>query len=165
MTEDDFTVIAGQLQAFAVRYIIVGGMAVVAHGYGRMTFDVYLVVALTRDNIVAVFKALGCLGYRPRVPVTAEQFADPVLRHTWVQDKGMQVLSLWSDTHPTTSVDLFVEEPFDFEEAYSRAVVETLENGTRVRFVDIDTLIDMKQIAGRPQDLEDVKRLETLRDG
>jgi hypothetical protein len=38
----------------------------------------------------------------------------------WREEKGLTLFSLWSPSHPGTEVDLFVEEPFDFEEAWSR---------------------------------------------
>ena len=44
-----------------VRRLLVGGMAVVAHGYGRMTFDIDLVIQLSPDNILRAFKALASL--------------------------------------------------------------------------------------------------------
>ena len=34
-----FMAIAHTLQDEGVRYLLAGGLAVVAHGYGRMTFD------------------------------------------------------------------------------------------------------------------------------
>ena len=58
-----------------VRFLIVGGLAVVAHGYGRMTQDIDLVISLESDSVRRVFAALASLGYRPRGPVTAESFA------------------------------------------------------------------------------------------
>jgi hypothetical protein len=59
-----------------VRYLIAGGLAVNAHGYARLTQDVDLVIALDAANVVRAFERLAKLGYRPLVPITAEQFAD-----------------------------------------------------------------------------------------
>jgi len=74
----------------------------------------------------------------------------------------MQVLSLWSDRHPQTPVDLFVREPFDFDTEYGAAREETLEAGISFRVVRLATLIGMKRIAGREKDLADVRSLEAL---
>ena len=63
----------------------VGGMAVVAHGYGRMTADIDLVVQLKRDNILKALEALAALGFHPRAPVKAEQFADEETRKRWIR--------------------------------------------------------------------------------
>ncbi|MGH8587764.1 MAG: hypothetical protein ACREXX_00045 [Gammaproteobacteria bacterium] len=76
--------------------------------------DVDLVVQLRADNIVAAFHALGALGYRPLVPVTAEAFSDKAQRERWIEDKGMQVLTFFSDQHKATSVDIFVIEPLRY---------------------------------------------------
>ncbi|TAK53352.1 MAG: hypothetical protein EPO25_10995 [Gammaproteobacteria bacterium] len=152
-------IILEALAAAAVRYLIAGGLAVNAHGYLRFTKDVDLVIELEPDNLRAALEALGRLGYRPAVPVPLAQFADPVRRESWVREKGMQVFQLWSDAHPETSVDLFVTMPFDFGQEYDRALVKPLREGLPVRFVSIPTLIRMKELAGRSQDLIDIEHL------
>lgn len=156
--------IARHLNDAKVRYIIVGGMAVVAHGYGRMTFDVDMVIKLDRQNILHAFSALAKAGYRPRVPITPEQFADASVREVWIKEKGMMVLNLWSDVYRDTAVDIFVSEPFDFERAEAASLCESLDDGTPVRFADIPTLIQMKRSAGREKDLDDIRHLEKLVD-
>ena len=156
------TAIARAFAEGGVRYLVAGGMAVVAHGYGRLTYDIDLVIRLNPENILRAFDALSRLGYRPRVPITAAQFADPVLRRQWRTEKGMQVLNLFSDTHRDTPVDLFVEEPFDFEASFERALVEELAKGVPLRIVDLPTLIAMKRSAGRPKDIDDVAHLERI---
>ena len=99
-----------------VQYLVAGGLAVNAHGYLRFTKGVGFVLRLVPNNIEHAFSALGKLGYRPNVPVTARQFADPVKRESWICDKGMQVLQFWSDEHPETPIDIFVTEPFPYDE-------------------------------------------------
>ena len=74
-----------------VRFLVVGGLAVVAHGYGRQTQDVDLVIRLRPDSIGAAFAALSSLGYRPRVRVTAEMLSDRATRDALVRDRGMLV--------------------------------------------------------------------------
>jgi hypothetical protein len=158
-----FEAIADALNSQGVRYLVVGGMAVVAHGHGRMTHDLDLVISLDRGNILRAFAALSGLGYQPRVPVTAEGFADPEQRRRWIEEKGMTVLNLYSETHRTTPIDLFVTEPFDFNEAYGKSIEVHLE-GVPFRYVDLQTLIRMKEAAGRPLDLDDVRQLRSLAD-
>jgi hypothetical protein len=153
-----FDAIVTALDRAGIRYLIAGGLAVNAHGYLRFTKDVDLVVQLVPDNAKAAFAALATLGYRPVVPVTAEQFADAKLRETWISDKGMQVLQFWSDSHRETPVDMFVREPFPFDEEHARALVKPL-GAVLVRFVSIPTLIEMKTAAGRAQDMIDVEHL------
>ena len=155
--------IARALDEARVRYLVVGGLAVIAHGYGRLTMDVDLVVQLEPGNVVAAFDALGKLGYRPRVPVTAAQFANADLRREWIETKDMKVLNLHSDQHRETSVDVFVIEPFDFDAEYARASVQELMPGAGLRIVHRDTLIAMKEAVGRPRDLDDAWHLKRLR--
>ena len=55
------------------------------------------------------------------------------------------------DAHRETPIDLFVAEPFPFDEEYQRALIKPLYAALEVRFVSISTLIRMKELAGRPQ--------------
>ena len=59
-----------------VRYLVAEGVAVVLHGYLRTTADLDLIVQLEPKNILGTLRALDSLGYRPRAPVAAEDFAD-----------------------------------------------------------------------------------------
>ena len=153
-----FDALVSALQRAQVRYLIAGGLAVNAHGYLRFTKDVDIVLQLVPDNIERAFLALETLGYRPRVPIQASQFADRALRESWIRDKGMQVLQFWCDAHKETPVDLFVTEPFDFDAESARALIKPL-GSVQVQFVSIPTLIRMKELAGRPQDTIDIDQL------
>lgn len=154
-----FEAIVRALDKAAVRYLVAGGLAVNAHGYLRFTKDVDLVVQLERDNVNRALDALAALGYRPAIPVKAELFADPVQREAWAREKGMQVFQLWSDDHRETPIDIFVNEPFAFDQEYAEALTKMLREDLPVRFVTIPTLIRMKQVADRPQDRLDVEHL------
>jgi hypothetical protein len=159
MNLTSFESLVTALDREGARYIVVGGLAVGAHGYVRATRDVDLVVQLVPDNIQRAFAALSSLGYKPLVPITVDQFADAALRESWIRDKGMRVLNFWSDAHRETPVDLFVAEPFEFEDEFNRALNKSLYGTTPVRFASIRTLIKMKEAAGRAQDVIDVENL------
>lgn len=157
--------VARALNEAHVPFIVVGGLAVVAHGYGRQTRDVDLVMRLEPHAIRNAFRALAELGYQPRVPVTADGFADARQRARWIAEKGMTVLNFYSDLHRETPVDVFVTEPFDFQLEYDSAIVEELSPGVPVRFLRLESLLRLKQQAGRPQDLADIAELRSLHDG
>lgn len=142
-----------------VRYIVVGGLAVIAHGYLRLTKDVDLVIQLLPDNTKRAYAALASLGYRPLVPVTWDQFSDAAIREGWIREKGMTVLQFWSDDHPQTPIDVFVNEPFDFDKEYEVALRKSLFGRLDVPVASISTLIAMKEAAGRPADQIDVEHL------
>jgi hypothetical protein len=150
------------LNAAAVPFVVVGGVAVIAHGYGRLTQDVDLVIRLDPQSVRRAFEALAGLGYRPLVPVSADGFGDAAQRARWIAEKGMTVLNFHSDRHPETRVDLFVSEPFDFETEHRLALVEELAPGVPVRIVRLAALLRLKAAAGRPQDLADIAELGLL---
>lgn len=157
-----FTVVVAALENAGVRYLIAGGLAVNAHGYLRFTKDVDIVVQLVPENIQRAFGALATAGYRPSVPIVAAQFADADMRNGWIRDKHMQVLQFWSDAHRETPIDMFVAEPFPFDDEYEHALMKRLHGSIDVRFVSIPTLIQMKELAGRPQDLIDIENLKII---
>ncbi len=160
-TESDFDLILAALERRKVRYLVVGGVAVVLHGCPRFTADLDLVVALDSPNVVAAMEALASLGYRPRAPVSGLDFADAEKRREWVQDKDLVVFGLWSPDHPATEVDIFVEEPFPFDEARARCVRAAL-GSIEVPIASVADLIALKRKAGRPKDEEDIRRLEEI---
>jgi len=151
------------LEAEGVRYLVVGGVAVVLHGHLRTTADPDLVVKLDPENARRAIAALTRLGYRPRAAVAAEAFADPASRAAWKAEKGLTVFSLWSDRLPALEVDLFVEEPFAFDEVYARSVRVPLDSVT-VTVVSVEDLVALKRASGRPIDLADVDALRAIED-
>jgi hypothetical protein len=162
MEKGSVEVIVGALNRAGVRYLVAGGLAVVAHGYVRFTADVDLIVDLERANVDRAIRAFGSLGYRPRAPVPFEQFADPAAREHWVRDKGLTVFSLYSSEHPATEVDLFVELPLDFEAAHRDASWMEIAPGLSASFLALADLLRLKRQAGRPQDLLDVEKLNAI---
>ena len=157
-----FEAIVAALQGAGVRYLVAGGLAVNAHGYLRFTHDVDLVVQRRPANVIPAFRALASLGYQPRVPVTAEQFADETQRRQWISEKGMMVLNFHSDAHRETPLDIFDTEPFNFDSEYEAVPKQELAPGSFVRFVSIPALIAMKEVAGRPRDVDDIQHLRWI---
>lgn len=157
-----FEAIVRALNDAGVRYLIAGGVAVNAHGYLRFTKDADVVLDLAPDNVGRALDALQSIGYKPVLPVTAEQFADAEQRQRWIREKGMRVFQLWSDEHRETPIDLFVEIPFSFDDEYERALIKPLYGDIKVRFVSIPTLIRMKEAAGRAQDRIDIENLRLI---
>ena len=155
--------IVGALNAARVDYLIVGGLAVNAHGFVRLTRDVDIVVRLTPENADAGLHALLAIGYQMSIPESPSVFADAAARRRWREEKGMIVLKLWSDEHRRTPIDLFVYEPFPFERELARAIQLELSAGVSAPVVALDTLLEMKRMAGRPQDLLDIMELERMR--
>ncbi len=145
------------------RYVVVGGVATVLHGYARLTADIDVVVDLAPEPARAVVAALGAIGLRPRAPVEAAAFADPASRAGWARDKAMTVFSFWDPANPMREVDLFLDCPMPFDELWGRSLVIDLGD-TSVRVASIDDLIRLKRLAGRPVDLQDAEALEAIRE-
>ena len=152
-----------QLSGAGVRYLVVGGVAVVLHGYLRTTADLDLVIDLEAVNLTKAIDVLENAGFHPRPPVPLRALADLEQRQRWIAEKNLQVLSLWHPAIPGFELDLFVKEPFVFDDAYGRASIARIDSSD-VTVVSIDDLINMKRAAGRPRDQEDVQALLALRE-
>jgi len=157
--------IAQALNEAGVRFLIAGGLAVVAHGLVRFTADLDLILDPDPAALRRAIAALSGLGYRPRAPIAFEEFADAGQRRAWSTQKGLTVFSLFSGLHKDTEVDLFLECPLDFEAAYGRALRTEVRDGPALTFVSLADLLALKRRAGRPRDLEDVAGLRSLHPG
>lgn len=157
-----FEPIFAGLETGGVRYVVVGGLAVVLHGYARLTADIDLVVDQAPDEAPKAIRVLSSLGFVPRAPVNADDYADPDVRRAWFDEKGMRVLSLWDPHHPMREIDLFVENPIDFDLLYERSQLVALTT-TTVRIASIEDLIQLKRIANRPEDQRDIEALQAIR--
>ncbi|MDR7192925.1 hypothetical protein [Luteimonas terrae] len=146
-----------------VDYVVVGGLAVIMHGYLRATADLDLAIGLSPDNARRGMASLSGIGLRPRLPVTLDDFADPAKRAEWRETRNMLVFPLWDPANPLRSVDVFIDEPIAFEHLLQQAVTKDLD-GLPVRVASIPHLIEMKQRAGRPRDLEDIGKLRQILD-
>ena len=157
----DVEAILRALNDAGARYLIVGGVAVVAHGYVRYTADLDIVLNLERENILRAMNALEAIGYRPLVPVKGAEFADEALRRSWREEKGMIVFQLVDLSRQGTRLDVFVTEPFDFDQEFAAAKWEKVSE-VQAPLLQIDTLIAMKRAAGRDKDLIDIEELRKL---
>jgi predicted nucleotidyltransferase len=146
-----------------VRYVIVGGVAVVLHGYLRATADLDLVLAMDEQNLQNALRTFGGLGFESRAPVPLAAFAEASERERWIDEKNLHVFSLWHPKMPGFEVDLFVDPPLPFDDLNARAVRVDLGK-TTFSVAAIDDLIAMKRAAGRPRDLEDIEALQHLKD-
>ena len=93
MERGSVVAIVSALNQHQVRYLIVGGLAVVAHGFVRFTADVDIILSLDEENLGRAINALKALGYRPRAPVEFDEFIDPSTRKRWAEEKNMTVFS------------------------------------------------------------------------
>jgi len=146
-----------------VRYVLVGGLAVLLHGVDRLTADLDQVVDLAPQEAKKAIDVLLGLGFKAHAPVDPHQFADPTVRAGWRRDSAMVVMSFWDPENRRPTVDLFTEYPMDFDLLFRDSELVALTSGT-VRVASLEHLIAIKQAAGRPKDMDDAAHLIELRD-
>ena len=144
-----------------IRYAVVGGIALVLHGVVRFTADLDLIVELSADNLAKFIGAMNELGYKPKLPVKAADFADPLTRARWIIEKGMKVFTFYHPERQIRQVDVFVREPLEFADI-EKELVWIKARDVVIPVVSLTHLKMLKRIAGRLQDIADIEALEEL---
>lgn len=148
-----------ELNRQKVRYLVVGGVAATLHGNPRFTKDLDLFVDLEETNLKKLVKAVKNLGYVPRVPVKPEDFVVAENRAKWIKEKGMLAFTFLNPNDMMEMVDILIASPVPFRKAYRAREVFDSE-GVEVPTISAEHLIQMKEKAGRTQDLQDIAILK-----
>ncbi|MBF0386763.1 MAG: hypothetical protein HQL20_02770 [Candidatus Omnitrophica bacterium] len=150
-----------ELYRAKVPYLVVGGMAVNLHGYDRSTGDLDIMVSLKTADVKRLVKAIKVIGFKPRLPVSLDDFADPKKRRVWIEEKNMLVFSVYNPALEFEHVDILIADDINFNQAYDRR--EDIKAGdTVISVVSIPDLIRMKKKAGRKTDKIDIEALEAI---
>ena len=143
--DQDFNEFVQLLLANDVRFLIIGGYALAAHGAPRYTGDLDTWLWVNDDNANRVLVVLESFGFGS-LNITREDLLNP-----------NTVIQLG---YPPHRIDLLTGiDGVGFDEAWNRRV-EFEINGRRVPFISREDLISNKRAVARPQDLADVAKLE-----
>ena len=130
-----------------VEYMLVGGYAVILHGYSRTTGDMDIWVNRTEDNytkIVAAFKKFGM----PLFDMTKENF---LFHKNW---------DVFRFGRNPVAIDVMIKmSDFNFKECYQLATKHFVEN-FEVNVIHYNHLIEAKIKAGRGKDEDDIINLK-----
>lgn len=144
------------LQRHGVPFAVVGGHAVAFHGYLRATEDVDVVWVRSAESEAALLKALR--------EVNAQWISDEIDPATGIEQtipvngayiRGTRLMMLLTDWG---FLDLFDYVPGLPEEDLATLLAQSVERDG-VRYASLSWLKRMKQAAGRPKDLDDLKNL------
>lgn len=127
-----------------VRYMVIGGYAVVQYAEPRFTKDLDVLISTDTKNAEAVYNALKEFG-APLAGLTPKDFSE----EGFFFQMGV----------PPIRVDVLMGIPgINFDECWDRRV-EVDFDGLNVIFISRQDLILSKRAAGRPQDLIDADLL------
>jgi len=129
-----------------VKYLVIGAAAFPPHGYSRATLDIDIFIEKTRENAERTHNALKAFGYD-----VTDISVDDIMNNKILIRQYM----LETDIHP------FVKGA-NFKDAWENKVKDKI-GAQDVFFASLDDLIKMKEAAGRPKDLEDLKVLYKIK--
>lgn len=138
--------VCAALNRAKARYLVIGGIACILHGYARATDDIDILIERTEENADRVLKALATLGYGFARAWTATE----ILKR--------QITVIGDDPR----VDIFtVAWSIKYAQAAPRSDTVAVA-GVRIPLIGIDDLIETKR-TGRLQDAADIEVLEEIR--
>lgn len=141
----DFKELFRSLNARGVEYLLIGGYAVIIHGYVRNTSVIDIVVSNDAENAKRCVEALADFG-----------FATPQLQTALFSDEKNVVRM---GVEPIKIEILNYLNGVNFAEAYNRRITRTVED-IKIDVISLADLIANKQDVGRLQDLLDVEKLK-----
>ncbi len=141
----DFEDILALFGEHDVRYLIVGGLAFIYHAKPRYTKDIDLWVDPDPENVVRVNRALGEFG--------SPSLIDP--------DDPNEILQLGNAPHRIDILRTIVD--LDFDLAWGRRIEGEYGNAP-ANWIDLDSLIAIKERIDHPRHREDVRVLKMVRD-
>lgn len=143
---EDFRDFLSMLNKHNVRYILVGGFAVILHGYSRTTGDMDIWVERTKLNYEQIKKAFTEFGM-PVFDMTEENF----LNHpNW---------DVFTFGVPPVAIDVMVKvKGLNFEDNFKQAVFFE-DDGLTIRTIHKNQLIRAKEYSNRAKDIDDIQNL------
>lgn len=142
----DFRDFIDALNKNQVRYLLVGGYAVILHGHSRTTGDLDIWVDCTKENYKKIVNAFHFFGLSV-FDMTEEKF---------LNTKEHDVFRFGRNP---VAIDIMTKmSNFNFSESYSK-LIWFEDEGLKVPVVHVNTLIEAKKIAGRQKDLNDLEWL------
>ena len=143
--EEEFQELLKSLNSNGVRYLVIGGLAVVLHGYVRNTTDLDIAIADDEANADRILAALIEFGFD--VPgLNRSLFTKPnSLVRMGFEPLKVEILNYLKGV--------------GFEDAYLRRKVVELD-GLEISLISIKDLIANKRAVGRLLDLADAEELE-----
>lgn len=149
LVNSDFKELLSIFNDKKVKYLVIGGYAVIKYAEPRYTKDLDLWVKADAANAKAVFNALRSFG-APLAGLTENDF----LSEGYFYQMGI----------PPVRVDILMSVAgLRFDEAWQQREEVNFE-GVQVPFISRQHLIIAKRASGRPQDLEDAELLEGIED-
>ncbi len=147
--DQEFREFAESFLSHGVKFMVIGGYAVTAHGHPRYTGDIDFFVEKSPENAARIVRAVHDF-FGPIPGVQAENFLD---------DGRMSQFGV-----PPDRIDILVKIlGVAFEDAYPRREMLPLA-GVNVPFIGLEDLKKNKKATGRHKDLGDLEALERLSD-
>ena len=143
---DELSGLIYTLNENGVEYAVCGGLSMAIHGFARATLDID--VLIREESLEKAYEIAAEKGFDIRgLDISFKERAVEIRRVSKIDDNG-EVLSL----------DLLLVTPQVEDVWQAREKIDFL--GDKLSVVSREGLIKMKRLAGRPQDLADLERLE-----
>jgi hypothetical protein len=153
VSERDDAALIRVLTEHGVPHVVIGGWAVITHGYVRYTRDIDVLIPDTTDARRRAALAMSLVHARK---LTGE----PIEAVSEIPEQGWQLES----DHGRIDLLLEGEPPLDFAGVRASAI-RTYMSDLPLDVADLPHLVAFKRLAGRPHDRVDLDELAALNGG
>ncbi len=150
------------LGAAKIDYVLVGGLAVLLHGYQRNTTDVDVVLALNDENLSNFIDCAKQANLKPVLPISIDLLRDAALIDQWHREKGLVAFALRDPGKMATIIDVLVRPVVPFEQLKRNALIRRI-GALTIPVASIDDLITLKTGTGRTKDVIDIEELRKIK--
>jgi hypothetical protein len=160
----DIAAILATLLGHQAGFVVIGGLAVAHHGYVRATKDVDVVPEPSADNLERLWEALEEMDAEPLAfgDLRADELPTSFTLQSLLEHANWDLATRYGRVDVLQYVTGKLEVPEDYAGLAARADTAHFEFGT-VLFAGYDDLLDFKNLAGRDQDLTDIRALREAR--
>ena len=137
-----------------VKFVIVGGFAMVVYGASTVTNDLDFAIALDNENGAALIRALAPFHPYPPKYGSSEHFI-------WDERSLFGAVMSLMTTAGHIDILRILPEVDSFDGLFERSQTQSI-NGETYQICSIEDLVAMKLAAGRTKDLEHIRQLQAL---
>jgi predicted nucleotidyltransferase len=141
----DFKEFLKLLKERKIRYLLIGGYAVIYYGYPRMTADMDIWIEKTKDNAEKLLQAIIDFGFNPPELSPIIFLSDNAIIRMGIKPFMIELLNDISGV--------------SFDDCYERKTTGLID-GIEVDLISLEDLLINKKAAGRLKDLSDIESLQ-----
>jgi hypothetical protein len=152
--ENIYRAIFKTFEKYRLKYLLMGGVALVLYGSPRSTFDIDIIIEKQNQEIEKLLQIIKDLHFMPRQPTLTNIQAFKKL-------KGAKCIT-YSSRKGNMQIDIFLKTKKQFDKLYKNKNTITAWN-IKINLASLDDIKKMKKKAARDIDKLDIKFINAIK--